>query len=237
MEALPLGKRLARAVLILLGIPIQHGLVKLQTHAAAVRRYDALRVVEKVVRVDDADVDLAVLTSIIATVVASVAVRSSFGGASPSDARPDLPDGAQVVEEAAQLRVAGLGGHEGVEAGHAVERRDGAAEVGRHAGARVADQEREVELGQQFRRDDGWVGGLSGGGGVGGGAGVRVDAVGGDISVDDDGGCRGFRPRVVGTDAAFDPPQGGGDAGWLFVRRDDVVSDVLDEETLALDSG
>jgi hypothetical protein len=96
------------------------------------------------------------------------------------------------------------------------QRRDGAAVVGGDGAARVADQEGEVEFAEQSGRDDRWVG-------------RGVAATG--IAV---GGC------PVGVGGAVDrlgligAGERGNNVGGLAVRREEVVGDVLDEETLAL---
>lgn len=228
MEPLPFGKRFVRTLLMLLRIPTQHRRIILQAHGATVGGHDPRWIVEQIIRIHDANINLAILS---ATISAAIGGTIGFGPmvAAACDAGPNLPYGTQEVEEAAQLRIAGLGGHVVVESRDAIKRWDGAAEVRRDTGARVADQKGKVELAEHFLWNDGRVVGFD----------ERIGAVGGggDISVADDGGCRGFRPRVVGTYAALDPRQRGGDGCWFFIRRDDVVSNVLDEETFALDSG
>ncbi len=254
MEALPLVERRLGARVVVRRVPFQHGVGVVEPDGAAVRGQDAGRVVEEVVGVDDADVDLAVVLISdsrgcgvpvdVVVVMMSDAVGGLPVGRASRDLRSDLTDVAQVVEDAPQLVVAGFRGHEVVEAGDAVERRDGAAVVGRDAGARVTDQEGEVELVEDGGRDDGGVVGL-------GGRGVGVRRLGGVFRVAgpvrgrapvglDGGGVGGGRSRSGETGAAFradtflGAEERRGDRGRFAVGRDEVVGDVFDKKALAL---
>jgi len=109
--------------MVLFGVPVQHRRAVIDADFLAVRFDDAFRVIQQVIRIDDGDADLAVFQS-------AVLARES---------RADLLLGAQEVEDAAQLVVAGFRGHEVVEAGDLVERRDGAPPVRGDAVARVPD--------------------------------------------------------------------------------------------------
>lgn len=223
VEALPLVERRLGARVVVRRVPFQHGVGVVEPDGAAVRGQDAGRVVEEVVGVDDADVDLAVAlvsdswgrggvaVDVMAVRDVVIVMMSDAVGGLPvrraaSNLRSDLADVAQVIEDAPQLVVAGFRGHEVVEAGDAVERRDGAAVVGRDAGAWVADQESEVELVKDGGRDDGGVVGL-------GGRGVGVRRLGGVFRaagpvrvrdpVDlDGGGVGGGRSRIGEIGAA-----------------------------------
>lgn len=223
VEALPLVERRLGARVVVRRVPFQHGVGVVEPDGAAVRGQDTGRVVEEVVGVDDADVDLAVVlisdsrsrggVAVDVKAVGDVVVvmmSDAVGGLpvrrAARDLRSDLADVAQVVKDAAQLVVAGFRGHEVVEAGDAVERRDGAAVVRRDAGARVTDQEGEVELVEDGGRNDGGVVGL-------GGRGVGVRRFGGVFRaagpvrvrdpVDlDGGGVGGGRSRIGETGAA-----------------------------------
>ena len=57
-----------------------------------------------------------------------------------------MTHGSKVIEDSTELVVAGFAGHEIVEAGHFIERRNSAAVIGRYAFARMADQESEMKL-------------------------------------------------------------------------------------------
>lgn len=159
MEAPPLLKRRLRARVLGRRVPFQHAVAVVEPDGATVRGEHGAGVVEQVVGVDDADVDF--LTPIIILIACSgsrsgggdaigvvpvdddalVVMRNAIAALrrAARDLGPDLVDGAQVVEDTAQLVVAGFGRHEVVEAGDGVEGRDRAAVVGRDAGARVAD--------------------------------------------------------------------------------------------------
>lgn len=60
----------------------------------------------------------------------------------------------EEVEEAYELLVSSLVGHEVVEAGNLVQRRDGTAVVGGNGAARMADQKGKVELPEDVEREN-----------------------------------------------------------------------------------
>ena len=135
MKPLPFLKRNLSIPLVALVIPIQHVRLILDTDALAVGLDDAGRVVEHVIRVDDADLN-ALDGAARAVGVAVPAVRV---------VRADDAGGGDICEEAAELVVTGFGREKRVEARQVVEGRDRAAEVGRDASVGIADQEGEVE--------------------------------------------------------------------------------------------
>ena len=208
------------------------------------------RAVRGVVAVGDV---VAVGGVVVMVVVMSDAVAALTVGGAACDLRPDLADVTQVVEDAPQLVVAGFRGLEVVEAGDFVQGRDGAAVVGRDAGARVADQEGEVELPEDGGGDDGRVVGLGGRGvgvgwlgdvlgAVGAVRGLQTVRVRAPVALDG-GGVGGGRGRggegraALRADAFLGAEERGGDRGWCAVGRDEVVRYVLDEEAFALLSG
>lgn len=139
MEAIPLCKRVGRMRLRGL-VPREHVVAVVDTDALAKRANHLGRRVEQVVGVEDDDVSSAVLVQ---------RGLPLLGSVTPSNSRADEPLCAQIVEEGAQLHVAGLVGAEVVEAGLGGERRDRTAVVRRDAVAGVADEEGEVELREQ----------------------------------------------------------------------------------------
>lgn len=231
MEAPPLRELLPGEAAVLLAVPAEHVGRVLDADAPAVGLDHGRGVVEEVVCVDDADLHSFFGRSVDAvhTIGAvhlldtlDVGVETTRG-----DVRSDKAHLAHVLKDPADLVVAGLGGVEIVEARHLVQRRDGAAVVRGDAVVRIADQEGEVEPGQHLQRHDGRVARL--GLGV---VGVRLRLVVGAVSVDTAGMVAPV--DVPRADSAFDPLQGGGDAGGLAVRGNEVVDDVFDEDGLSL---
>lgn len=219
MEPSPLIKRIVDILLIRLVIPVQHGGVILDADAATKRLDHGRRLVEQIIRIDDTDL-----------VARSVAPRGA-DRLEPAlelvgvlltgrDVRADQPLAPQVVERAAQLVVPGLGRVVVVEAGHVVQRGDRAAVVRRHAVVRVADEERKVEAGEELPGHHCWIAAFLGG--------CRRRRLRGR------GSSGGWLYGGVGAYAALDPVQGRGDVGGFAVRREQVVHDVLDEDSFAL---
>lgn len=254
VEALPLLEGGFGARVLGGRVPAQHGVGVVEPDGAAVGGQDAGRVVQEVVGVDDADLDLVVVVVVVVVVRVSVAQGRAVDGAVADDAvavrtvrraarhlRADLADLPQVIERAAQFVVAGFRGHEVVEARDAVERRDGAAVVRRDAGARVADQEGEVEPLEDGGRDDGRVVRLGGGDVFHAVGAVRL-RVRAPVRLDG-GGVGGGRGRggedgaALRADTFLRREERRGDRGRLAVGRDEVVGYILDEEAFALPSG
>ena len=146
--------------------------------------------------------------------------------------RSNMSDFSEVLEDSANLVIAGLGGVEVVEAGQPVEWRDRASVVGGNTGMRIADQEGEMEFVQHVGWNDCrilvlgvgvewvWGGGRSPVGVI-----DSIDAI--DMLL-----ALGFS-----SDATFNAQQGWCNAGWLTFGRHEVVDDVLDEQALALFMG
>ena len=147
VEAVPLLERVLGLLVLLLGIPVQHAHVELDADRGAIVSEHALWVVEEVISVKDADLD---------------AVGRSDGAVVglAADLGADDAGVFAVVEEAAELVVAGLFGHELVEAGLLDERRHAAPVIAGNGVARVADKEGEVELLEQLLGHDRRVVGL-----------------------------------------------------------------------------
>lgn len=137
------------------------------------------------------------------------------------DLWPDLVNRMEIVEHAAQLVISRLGRHEVVEASDLVQRRNRASVKGRNTGARMTNQESEVELPQYVPRDHSGVVGLRI-------RVVRVRSLGGAIR----GAVNG---RSRGSHAPLDSAQGWCDGWRLSIRRNKIIGHVLDEQTLALD--
>lgn len=154
MESFPLLERLGREVVILIRIPLEHFGGPIDAHAVAEGAHDGFRVVEEVISVDEEDLvrgfDVTVCVSVGSAISMSVgsaidmAVDSFFLGA--GNVRTNVTCGAAVVEETAELLVAGLIRAELVKPGHVLEWWDTAAVVRRDAVSGVADQEGVVEL-------------------------------------------------------------------------------------------
>lgn len=145
MEAFPLFECLLGHLVLLGGIPVQHIRIVRESHALAEPLDDCRWVVEEIVSVDDADLDSLRGTG----TVGAIAIISV--------ARAHEVRLSQVVENAADFIVAGFGFVKIVEAGHFVERRDRASVVGWDTIVWVTDEEREVEFGKKFGRDNSWV--------------------------------------------------------------------------------
>lgn len=152
VEALPLLKHLHSVLLLLRSVPVQHVGRIVNADALAKCLDDLVGLVQEVVGVDDANLYFAVA---IAVAVRLLLVLAAL--ALSRNSRTNVPDGAEIVERAAEFVVARFVGAEVVEARHLVERRDCAAVVRRDALARVADEKRKVELLEQACRQHGRV--------------------------------------------------------------------------------
>ena len=147
VETVPFLERVLGLLVLLLGVPVQHAHVELDADGSAVVPEHAFWVVEEVIGVQDADLD---------------AVGRGHGAVVglAADLGADDTGVFAVVEEAAKLIVAGLLGHELVEAGLLDERRNAAPVIAGNGVARVADKEGEVELLEQLLGHDRRVVGL-----------------------------------------------------------------------------
>ena len=221
--------------MVLLIVPLQHLLLELNADTLAVLPQDTFRVIQQVIGVDDADLDFAVL-AIRNTILLGVTLAANLG----SDEASVLA----VVEESTQLDVSSLARHERVEAGPLHQRRDAAAVIAWNSELRVADQKGEVEALQDLPRHDGRVTRL--GRRVVGERRALRRAVGGSAVHIDAGVPGGQRPLeaktetamlvelIFGADATPDLLERRSEVRLLVLRRDQVVGDVLDEDTLAL---
>lgn len=241
VEAVPLLKSLGGVLLVVVVAPLQHGRAVVHADLLAVGLEDGLWVVEQVVGVDDGDgaaVGLAL----------AVVERLVQGRLVARLGRPDDALVQQVVEEPAQLVVPGLGRHEVVEARELAQGRDRAAVVRGDGPPRVPDQERPVEAAHHLGRHHGRVvllgvvvcGAVDEAVCVGGCGSIAVGvavcgavdetgrvlyAVGrlAVVAVDVGAVC-----QVVATD------EGGSHVGGRAVGREQIVSDVLDEDSFTL---
>ena len=135
MESLPLFESLFCLLMVELRVPVQHGWFILHPYALAIRLNNPARVIQEVIRVNNADLHASFLRVI-------DPFRFSVGLAVlDNDARFK-----EVVECATQFIVACFTWHEVVKTRYAVEGRDCATVVARDAAARVADQEGEMEV-------------------------------------------------------------------------------------------
>lgn len=139
VEAVPLLKRLGSVLLVLVIAPLEHLGGVVDADLLAVHLEDGLGVLQQVVGVDDGDGGAPGPVAVDAIAVRGLVESFVDGGLVAGLARADDVLGQEVVEQAAQLVVAGLGGHEVVEARDGVQGRDGAAVVGRDGAAGVAD--------------------------------------------------------------------------------------------------
>jgi hypothetical protein len=141
VETVPLLESVLCGLVLFLGVPVQHFHVELDADGGAVVPEHALGVVEQIIGVQNADLD---------------AIGSGDGTAVllAADLRADDTAVLAVIEEATELIVARLLGHELDEAGLLDERRYAAAVIAGNRVARVADKESEVEFLEQLLGHD-----------------------------------------------------------------------------------
>lgn len=221
VEAVPLLESVLGLLVLLLRVPVQHAHVELDADGGAVVPEHALGVVEEVVSVQDADLN-------------AVGRGDSAVVGLAADLGADDTGVFAVVEEAAELIVACLFGHELVEAGLLDEWWHATPVIAGNGVARVADKESEVELLEQLFGHDRRVVGLR-------------------RSVIREGSALVTRHRhgrvlvsgvfhlsvravrlAIGADATLRDAQRRSDARRLLVRWHKVVCDVFDEDSLAL---
>lgn len=221
VEAVPLLERVLGLLVLLLGVPVQHAHVELDADGGAVVPEHALWVVEEVVGVKDANLDAVGRCD-----GAIVGLAADLGA--------DDTGVFAVVEEAAELIVAGLLGHELVEAGLLDKRRHATPVIAGNGVARVADKEGEVELLEQLLGHDRRVVGLRRSV-IREGSALVTRQGHGRVLV---GGLLHLTVRAVrlavGADAALRDAKRRSDTGRLLVRWHKVVCDVFDEDALAL---
>lgn len=130
VESIPLLKHLDRVLRVLLA-PLQHLGRVIDPDPLAIHPYRRLRIIQHIIRIQHNQL---------------IPV--------------DHPLGNEVVEQAAQLRVPRLTGHEEREARDLIEGWDGTTVVARDTTARMPDEEGVLEAAEGLERDDGRVGGL-----------------------------------------------------------------------------
>lgn len=246
MEPTPLLKLHLRTLTFFLRIPAEHRVGVLETDFFAIAFDNAVWVVKEVVRVDECDANLRLISICKAvgvtvgmavgdilqiTVLSLLSLPSNFGS--------NLSDAAEVVKNFAQLIIPSLRWVELIETGELVKRWNGTSIVRRDARAWVPNQECEVELLQDLGWDDRWVSwlrlgviwewwlGSSIGVSVGAPVGRSVGAMAGAIDTV-------FSFGIGSNAALWDSAQGWGDGGVLGVGWGEVMGDVFDEETFAL---
>lgn len=224
VEPLPLLECGFGTLLILFVVPVKHVVTELQPDALAVNPQDTLGIIQQVIGINDTGfrfVDIAIRNP--------VCLAGNLGC--------DQTGFPGEIEESTQLVVSRFIRVEVVEAGHGVQRRDGAAVVRGNAGVGVADKEGEMELLQHGFRHDGGIPWLA----LGrvwewGFAALVLDAVG---PIDMVLAVRTIGLVVLGFRADPAPlwVQGGRNSGGLMIGRDQIIDDVLDEQTFALGDG
>lgn len=170
VKTLPFLERVFCLLVVRFRVPFQHAGIVVETDGLAVCSDDTGWVGEEVVGVDDADVNFLIFgmanaigqVGAVGSVNAIVHGSIVLGVGLPGDIRPNLANTTEVIEDTTHLIVAGFGRQKIVETGDFIEWRDRAAVIRRDAGSWVADQEGEVELLEDLRRDHGGIVGFSG---------------------------------------------------------------------------
>lgn len=214
MKASPLLESILGSLVIFLGIPVQHFGAVLDADLLAIGRYNALRVVEQIVCINDSDADLA---------IRQFAMLARESGA-------DLLLLGEKVEDTAQLVVASFGRHEIVETSDLIQGWNSASPVRWNAVAWVADEKCEVKLLQDFCRNDGRIARLSS-------CGVWVRSLGVMAVGLTIGMTIGHAIGLLICPYAFLDGLSAErwcDCGRLAIGRNQIVGDILDEESLPL---
>lgn len=214
VETSPFLKSVFGSLVVVFGVPVQHGGGVVDADFLAVGGDDSLWVVQEVVCVDNGDADFSILQ------ISMVASKS----------RPDLLILDKKIEDTAKFIVASLSGHEVVEAGDLIQWWNGAAEVGWDTVSWMTDEESEVELPQDLSWDDSgisrfgsrvvWVRCL------GVAIGMAVDTI-GTIGI-----AIGYTVCLsVCANPLLDSlsAERWSNGRWLSLGWDQVVSDILDE--------
>jgi hypothetical protein len=147
MKARPFLKRSLSLLVRFLGIPNQHVWTIVDSNFLAISLNNTRWIVEEIICVNHGNADFA---------LGQFALLAGERG-------PNLLLLDKEIEDAAELVITSLVGPEVVESSDLVEGWDGAAPVRWDAMTRVTNQEREVELLQDFCRNDGWIARLSNG--------------------------------------------------------------------------
>lgn len=239
VESLPFFKGSSCICVVLLSVPSQQIWIIRDSDAFAIRLDHLGGSIQHLVCIHDADLNAALLRMVAIHPIAGNPVGNP---ARCCHTRTHDVDLAEVVENTANLIVAGLGWAKVVKARDLVQRWDGASVVGRNTVVGIADEEGEMELRQKLGGHHGWVSRL----------GFCVVRVGSllprRISVDahavNSCSIGAINPVgvtvgmsidvIVGTDAALQFQQRRRNACWLSVRGNEIVNDVFDEDSLAL---
>lgn len=232
MEPFPFLERRFSNLVVFFRVPLEHGGVVFNAHAAAECLDHGLRVVEEIVRVDDADFDVLALVTV--GPVGNVGRRAiagggGGGGGGGSIMMVSVLDNAcslwanktylaQVVKHPAQLVVSRLRWVKLVEPRHSIQGGDGAPVIRGNAVMRVPDEKGEVEPSQQRGRDNGGIARLSRGV-------TRCLFLLGKL----------FAIRANSALWQSVLNQRRCDAGGRTVRRDQVVDDIFDEDAFSLE--
>jgi hypothetical protein len=228
VESVPLLELLSRKGVSFFRIPVEHILTEIQVDRLAVLSQDAFGVVEQIISVDDANFRLARFGLDTAVIAASDSWTNETGVLA-------------VVEETAELLIASLAGHERVEASALHERWNAATIIAGNRISRMTDQEGEMELFQDLTRNHGWVPLVHGHTLIRERRAPRRTL---RWAVEINGRVLWWcadrdlaRGRVSSAyTTLWDVQKRRGELSWLLLRRDNVICDVLDEDTLALGS-
>lgn len=142
MKAIPLLELLSGKFMRLGRVPLQHSVVKVQIDGSAVLLEHTSRVVQHVIRIEDADLNTTRLRLDTLCILLAADLGTNHAGI------------LEVVEQTAQLVVSSLLRHEWLELGPLDERGDAASVIAWNGVLGVTNQEREVELLQDFLRND-----------------------------------------------------------------------------------
>lgn len=156
VESIPLRKSLLGGVVISLVIPVEHIAREWFADAFAEFFDNGVWSVEKIISVNEADVDF-FADSVSMTVGSIRSIRSISLCVLTSNFWSNLSNTAEVIEQSAELGVSSFLRIKVVESCDFVQRRDRAPVIRWDARSWVADQEGEVELLQESLWDDCWV--------------------------------------------------------------------------------
>lgn len=236
VEAVPLLELLLGKRMRFGGVPFQHGVVEVKANRSTVLLEHARGVVQHVIGIKDTDLD----TTGLRLDTLCVLLTADLG---TNQARV-----LEVVEKTAKFVVSGFLGHERLELGPLDEGGDAASVIAWNGVLGVANEEGEVELLQDFLGHNGGVAWLRDGVLVRERRALRFRrwtahrrshshaAI--VVAVD----ILALLRRIFGredrqpirADATFEPLERRRDGCGLAVRREQIVSDVFDEDTFAL---
>lgn len=147
METIPFCKSLLGSVVIGFVIPVQHVTGEWLANAFAEFFDNGIGGIEKVIGVNETDVDF--VADAVGVAVGAISLIFLAG-----DFWSDLSNATKVIEKRAKLDISCFLGIEVVETRDLVQRRDSAPVIGRNARSWMADQEGEVELFEESLWDD-----------------------------------------------------------------------------------